>query len=393
MCYTNGTFGKRPNKKCKEEKIMRKKITCLLLVLLSLSLLTVVGCGDEEIVISGVPAEIAIKATETDYDFLSGVSATKDGKAASVSVDKSEVKFGTPGEYTVKFTVGEETATAKVKIYGMPTYTAQDAEIGYGEDLTKGIVCKDSFGKDLELTHSEPEKDGEGRVLYKTHEITYTAQDAVGNVAEFKRKVTVVDNALTAVRDKTVDLADASVSWIVGDDSSVVSVKKIAGDKKEDVAASNYTFASQVGRFAFKPEYLATLATETAHEFDLTFSTGHKSVKITVTDSQDPKYTVDGDVDGLELCEGAVKLPETVKNAESHQKIDVEYLLNDQPITDLNPELEAGDYEFAIVYKRGGAEIGAARVEMNFTVLTAKDFYGREISSEKFLTMWKVMVA
>ena len=162
----------------------------------------------------------------------------------------------------------------------MPTYTAEDITIGYGTDALQGVVCKDSFGNDLEVTHSEFEKDSLGRILYKTHEITYTAQDVAGNTVEFSRKVTITDTALTMIKDKTVDLADASINWIVGQGSELVSVRLLKEGGAEDVAAENYTFTAGVGRFEFDPEYLASLETGKAHAFDFTFSTGYKTVTI-----------------------------------------------------------------------------------------------------------------
>lgn len=371
---------------------MKKKLAVLLLGLLSISLLLFVGCSGGKVVFSGVSAEYNLKAAESEYDFLDGVSATQGGKDTKVKVDTSAVEFGKAGEYTITFSAGKEKITAKVKIYGMPTYTAEDITIGYGTDALQGVVCKDSFGNDLEVTHSEFEKDSLGRILYKTHEITYTAQDVAGNTVEFSRKVTITDTALTMIKDKTVDLADASINWIVGQGSELVSVRLLKEGGAEDVAAENYTFTAGVGRFEFDPEYLASLETGKAHAFDFTFSTGYKTVKITVTDNETPAYTVDGDIDGAEFCEGKITLPETVKNAGSYQKIEIEYRLNDQVVTDLDAELTEDEYEYKILYKRGGGVIQEATVTMNFTVMAANEYYGRAIQGERFQQFWNVMI-
>lgn len=373
---------------------MRKRITIVLFVLLAMTMSLFVGCSNKgEVVFSGIAEEYTLKTSDETFDFLKGVSAERDGKALTVNADVSAIRFGEKGEYKVTFTADEQTAEAKVKIYGTPTYTAENVTIGYGEDPCKGIVCKDSFDTALTVAPSDFERDERGRILYKTHEITYTAQDVAGNTVQFKRNVTVTDTALTTVRDKTVDLSDVSVSWIVGENTEVVSVRKIEDGNAIEVDKANYTFVAGVGRFAFRPEYIASLALGEAHSFDLTFGTGYKTVKITVTDAAAPKYTVDGDVDGGEFCEGEVALPAAVKDGASYQKIDVAYYLNDEPITELNPTLAKGDYTFKIEYKRGGSEIEGTAVTMNFAVLTAGEYYGRKISGEKFLPLWNVMIS
>ena len=376
---------------------MKKRMAAFLfglLGILSAAIFLFVGCSsDGEVVFSGIPSEYTLKASESDFDFLNGVSATQDGKTVEVSVDDSAVEFGKAGEYKVIFSVGEEKAEAVVKIYGTPTYTAEDVTISYGGDPLEGIVCKDSFGADLTVTHTDFEKDASGRVLYKAHEITYTATDAAGNKVEFSRNVTVTDTALTMIKDTEVDLVSPNITWIVGANSEIVSVSLLNGNEAQAVGADNYTFSSNVGRFAFKPEYLASLETGKAYSFDLTFSTGYKTVKITVTDNQAPAYTLSDDADGAEFCEGKISLPVAEKDPESYQKIEVEYLLNGEKVTDPTAaELTEGKYEYKIVYKRGGGEIENASVTMNFTVMTASDYYGRAIEGEKFLFYWNVMI-
>ncbi|PWM02726.1 MAG: hypothetical protein DBY05_01510 [Clostridiales bacterium] len=375
---------------------MKKRMATVLLGLIGVfaaAIFLFVGCGGGEVVFSGILSEYTLKASESDFDFLNGVSATQDGKTVEVSVDDSAVEFGKSGEYKVIFSAGKEKAEAKVKIYGTPTYTAEDVTISYGGDPLEGIVCKDSFGTDLTVTHTDFEKDASGRVLYKAHKIAYTATDVAGNKVEFSRNVTVTDTALTMIKDTKVDLISPKITWIVGANSEIVSVKLLNGDEVQAVDADNYTFSSNVGRFAFKPEYLASLETDKAYLFDLTFSTGYKTAEITVTDKQLPAYTLSDDVDGAEFCEGEISLPVAEKAPESYQKIKVEYFLNSEEVADPDAAtLKKGSYEYKIVYKRGGEEIENASVTMNFEVMEASEYYGRPIKGEKFLSYWNVMV-
>ena len=238
---------------------MKKRMATVLLGLIGVfaaAIFLFVGCGGGEVVFSGILSEYTLKASESDFDFLNGVSATQDGKTVEVSVDDSAVEFGKSGEYKVIFSAGKEKAEAKVKIYGTPTYTAEDVTISYGGDPLEGIVCKDSFGTDLTVTHTDFEKDASGRVLYKAHKIAYTATDVAGNKVEFSRNVTVTDTALTMIKDTKVDLISPKITWIVGANSEIVSVKLLNGDEVQAVDADNYTFSSNVGRFAFPNTWL-----------------------------------------------------------------------------------------------------------------------------------------
>ncbi len=145
-------------------------------------------------VIDGV-TDIALSVEQTECDFLKGIVGWAGETLKDVEVDASSVQFGKVGEYEITYSLEDVTQTATVRIYGAPEILGEERYETHYEanlDAFAGLVGKDSFGAELEITtNHEFERDAFGRILYGDHFFRYYVTDAAGNTSYFDRTYTV----------------------------------------------------------------------------------------------------------------------------------------------------------------------------------------------------------
>lgn len=242
-------------------------------------MLGIVGCtqGEEEAkeaVITGAE-DVILKAEDTSYDFSKGVSGTLDGAAAEVAVDSSDVEFGKAGEYEVVYTLGDESVTVKVYIYGMPVLIAEDATQKYSDAVqwTVGVSAKDSFGKDLEVQYTPPQLAVEGMPEYnKAYTVTYTATDAAGNMATKTRTVTVSEDGRPVFEPAEFSLTNVNGSVSVEGD--------LIAALKDGVEVNPFVQGAD-GSIFFSGDYFLELGAG-EYTFTLVTSAGYNDFVVTV---------------------------------------------------------------------------------------------------------------
>lgn len=264
----------------------------LLLVLAMLFLTAgLVACTKpepKEAVITGTK-DVILKEADTSYDFGTGVSGTLDGEAAEVTVDSSDVEFGKAGEYEVVYTLGDESVTAKVFIYGMPVITAEDAEQKYSDAVqwTVGVSAKDSFGKELQVEVTPPQLEVSGMPEYnKEYTVTYTATDVAGNVATKTRKITVTEEGRPVFEPATLVLTDVNASVTV--EGGLIAALKDGEEVEPFVQGTE-------GELFLSGDYFLALG-EGQYTFTLVTSAGYNDFVVTVDAGEPMSALVYGDI-------------------------------------------------------------------------------------------------
>lgn len=364
-----------------------KKTIVLLLVGCAWLVLTFAfaACGgtSAEYALNGVE-DIEISATATTYDFLSGVTGTKNGENTDVSVDSSKVVFGTAGSYEVTYTCGDKTATATVRIYGTPVITGNTTiEVIWADmlDLSNtGLTAKDSFGTALTVTvEGTIARDNYGRIAYGDQEVSFVATDKVGNKASVDGIVKVIGQP--SVEGKSTDLAAPEISLdLAGKNFSVLRLNG------ELVSSSNYTVNR--GVLTLNEDYVATLSVGN-NVFDIQFEDGYCDWTVTVTDEQAPTYTLPETVAAQIPANEVYGFPSI--SGESYQRIDVKYYIDDVEISDFDQtftEEAVGEHKYGIKMFRNDSEIEGAGKEFAFSVLTQQAYYSRPIEGEEMASLF-----
>lgn len=263
-------------------KLVRGFLVCILVATAGICTFAC-GAKTEKKIVGITDKRIGVSATECD--FLDGVTGYDGEKSVEVAADYSAVVFGTAGEYTVKYSVGDYIAYGKVYIYGTPGITFSSNELTYEQATEKdglltGVTATDTFGGTLEVVAGEIETDKLGRVK-PTQNVEYTATDDYGNVARVMRTFTVKNEY--ALSDIQTDLADGEAVFALNADFKGIYIGENA------VKASAY-FVNN-GYFGFEGKYLGELG---AGEYTYTVVTdkGYSDFKLTVTDNKTVNFEI-----------------------------------------------------------------------------------------------------
>lgn len=150
--------------------------------------------------------------------YMTGVSGVYQNETCEVSADLSAVDFTRAGTYTITYKlVGHETvtATATVNIYGEPTITVASDAIktvvwsknldlnAFINTLVGKISAVDSLNNALTVNvkaATVPAKNAYGFYDIQSYNVTFTATDKMGNLAEETVQITITGSTAITVR-------------------------------------------------------------------------------------------------------------------------------------------------------------------------------------------------
>lgn len=339
-------------------------------------------------------------AQKTAAYYMTGVSGVYQNETCEVSADLSAVDFTRAGTYTITYKlVGHETVTetATVNVYGEPTITvASDAikTVVWSKNLDLNAFINTLLGKISAVDSlnnavtvnvkaaTVPAKNAYGFYDIQSYNVTFTATDKMGNIAEETVQITI--NGSTAIEvapTMNVDLANTSVmlaAYEAGVDFDLFKYDSENGLVAVTTAQASWD-SDKEGTF-FAASYLASLELG-EHTFVLVFEDTFKVVTLTLTDNQAPAFTT-SDVTELAylVCEEFV-LPTAVKSANSAQAITVKYFLGSDEFT-ANPTA-AGSYTYTIKFFRGNEELTEYAKEYSLVLVNNYGWSGATVSATK----------
>lgn len=332
--------------------------------------------------------------------YMTGVSGVYQNATCEVSADLSAVDFTRAGSYTITYKlVGHETVTetATVNVYGEPAITvASDAvkTVGWSETLDlnafintlKGkISAVDSLNNALTVNVKEatvPAKNAYGFYDIQSYNVTFTATDKMGNVAEETVPITI--NGLTDITvapTMSIDLANTSVMLAAYE--AGVDFDLFKYDSENGLVAVTTAQAandSTKGGTFFAASYLASLELG-EHTFVLVFEDTFKVVTLTLTDNQEPAFTTSDVTELAYLVGEEFVLPTAVKSANSAQAITVKYFLGSDEFT-ANPTA-AGSYTYTIKFFRNNEELTEYAKEYSLVLVNNYGWSGATVSATK----------
>lgn len=332
--------------------------------------------------------------------YMTGVSGVYQNATCEVSADLSAVDFTRAGSYTITYKlVGHETVTetATVNVYGEPAImVASDAvkTVGWSETLDlnafintlKGkISAVDSLNNALTVNvkaATVPAKNAYGFYDIQSYNVTFTATDKMGNVAEETVQITINGSTdITVAPTMSIDLANTSVmlaAYEAGVDFNLFKYDSENGL----VAVTNAQAAwdsDKEGSF-FAASYLASLELG-EHTFVLVFEDTFKVVTLTLTDNQEPAFTTSDVTELAYLVGEEFVLPTAVKSANSAQAITVKYFLGSEEFT-ANPTV-AGSYTYTIKFFRNNEELTEYAKEYSLVLVNNYGWSGATVSATK----------
>lgn len=332
--------------------------------------------------------------------YMTGVSGVYQNATCEVSADLSAVDFTRAGSYTITYKlVGHETVTetATVNVYGEPTITvASDAvkTVGWSETLDlnafintlKGkISAVDSLNNALTVNVKEatvPIKNAYGFYDIQSYNVTFTATDKMGNVAEETVQITINGSTdITVAPTMSIDLANTSVMLAAYE--AGVDFDLFKYDSENGLVAVTTAQAandSTKGGTFFAASYLASLELG-EHTFVLVFEDTFKVVTLTLTDNQEPAFTTSDVTELAYLVGEEFVLPTAVKNANSAQAITVKYFLGSDEFT-ANPTA-AGSYTYTIKFFRNNEELTEYAKEYSLVLVNNYGWSGATVSATK----------
>lgn len=235
------------------EDSMNKKRLCILIscalvfVAIISSVIACAGCknsdgdtagGESSLVVSynwnGL-RDYDLMITDDSYDY--GVTVTSnDGLYYDVTVDDSLVNYGTQGVYTVKFSVGNETKTQTVKVYGLPSMSINNmvSEFSYSQIVDRAslnglfsfVNAVDCFGNAIPVGIENGQSldalyNPDGSVKYGHHEVNIVAVDPAGQIARQAVEFTINEDNSTK---PTATMEATGKGFVVVEDVKTLSV-------------------------------------------------------------------------------------------------------------------------------------------------------------------------
>lgn len=330
--------------------------------------------------------------------YMTGVSGVYQNETCEVSADLSAVDFTRAGTYTITYKlVGHETVTetATVNVYGEPTITVASDAIktvvwsknldlnAFINTLVGKISAVDSLNNALTVNvkaASVPVKNAYGFYDVQSYNVTFTATDKMGNLAEETVQITINGSTdITVAPTMSIDLANTSVmlaAYEAGVDFDLFKYDSENGLVAITTAQAAWDSDKQ-GTF-FATSYLAGL-TLGEHTFALVFEDTFKVVTLTLTDNQEPAFTTSDVTELAYLVGEEFVLPTAVKSANSAQAITVKYFLGDAEF-ESNPT-EKGNYVYTIRFYRNAEELTAYRKTYNVTIVENYGWNGATVSA------------
>ena len=332
--------------------------------------------------------------------YMTGVSGVYQNETCEVSADLSAVDFTRAGTYTITYKlVGHETVTetATVNVYGEPTITVASDAIktvvwsknldlnAFINTLVGKISAVDSLNNALTVNvkaATVPAKNAYGFYDIQSYNVTFTATDKMGNLAEETVQITI--NGSTAIEvapTMNVDLANTSVmlaAYEAGVDFDLFKYDSENGLVAITTAQAAWDSDKQ-GTF-FATSYLAGL-TLGEHTFVLVFEDTFKVVTLTLTDNQEPAFTTSDVTELAYLVGEEFVLPTAVKSANSAQAITVKYFLGSDEFT-ANPTA-AGSYTYTIKFFRNNEELTEYAKEYSLVLVNNYGWSGANVSATK----------
>ena len=314
--------------------------------------------GEYEITAS----DVRIKVNEV-YDYLTGVTAEKDGIAEyPVRYDDSKVDITEAGQYEITYSAGKSSVTKNVFVYGDVTISGGGETVlsWYEFDLeaiTDGVTATDSFGTTLEVTLEEglPQTaySDYGRITGGTYQVVLSAHDGVGNVGTLSKNVTIHAENLEMTSVRT-DLGD-----LVSDiDVSADNIISIYADAKELNILSDYRISAE-NKVVFTPSFLSTVIGKNT-VMHINFQSGYADAPLEITDEQAPKFTMSHTVEGkYYVTDKDIPLPVASIASGSLQQLTFKYYVDGAATTGTARFSESGSHVFKTDVIRGGSVIAS----------------------------------
>lgn len=330
--------------------------------------------------------------------YMTGVSGVYQNETCEVSADLSAVDFTRAGTYTITYKlVGHETVTetATVNVYGEPTITVASDAIkmvvwsknldlnAFINTLVGKISAVDSLNNALTVNvkaASVPAKNAYGFYDIQSYNVTFTATDKMGNVAEETVQITITGSIdITVAPTMSIDLANTAVKLTEYEASVDFDLYKYIVDSGlVAVTSEQASFDTAKDGTFFSAAYLASLELG-EHTFVLVFEDTFKVVTLTLTDNQEPAFTTSDVTELAYLVGEEFVLPTAVKSANSAQAITVKYFLGDAEF-ESNPT-EKGNYVYTIRFYRNAEELTAYRKTYNVTIVENYGWSGATVSA------------
>lgn len=339
-------------------------------------------------------------AQKTAAYYMTGVSGVYQNETCEVSADLSAVDFTRAGTYTITYKlVGHETVTetATVNVYGEPTITVASDAIktvvwsknldlnAFINTLVGKISAVDSLNNALTVNvkaASVPAKNAYGFYDIQSYNVTFTATDKMGNVAEETVQITITGSIdITVAPTMSIDLANTSVmlaAYEAGVDFDLFKYDSENGLVAVTTAQASWD-SDKEGTF-FAASYLASLELG-EHTFVLVFENTFKVVTLTLTDNQAPAFTTSDVTELAYLVGEEFVLPTAVKSANSAQAITVKYFLGSDEFT-ANPTA-AGSYTYTIKFFRNNEELTEYAKEYSLVLVNNYGWSGANVSATK----------
>ena len=332
--------------------------------------------------------------------YMTGVSGVYQNETCEVSADLSAVDFTRAGTYTITYKlVGHETVTetATVNVYGEPTITVASDAIksvvwsknldlnAFINTLVGKISAVDSLNNALTVNvkaATVPAKNAYGFYDIQSYNVTFTATDKMGNLAEETVQITINGSTdITVAPTMSIDLANTSVmlaAYEAGVDFDLFKYDSENGLVAVTTAQASWN-SDKEGTF-FAASYLASLELG-EHTFVLVFEDTFKVVTLTLTDNQAPAFTTSDVTELAYLVGEEFVLPTAVKSANSAQAITVKYFLGGDEFT-ANPTI-AGSYTYTIKFFRNNEELTEYAKEYSLVLVNNYGWSGATVSATK----------
>lgn len=332
--------------------------------------------------------------------YMTGVSGVYQNETCEVSADLSAVDFTRAGTYTITYKlVGHEnvTETATVNVYGEPAITVASDAIktvvwsknldlnAFINTLVGKISAVDSLNNALTVNvkaATVPAKNAYGFYDIQSYNVTFTATDKMGNLAEETVQITINGSTdITVAPTMSIDLANTSVmlaAYEAGVDFDLFKYDSENGLVAITTAQASWN-SDKEGTF-FAESYLASLELG-EHTFVLVFEDTFKVVTLTLTDNQAPAFTTSDVTELAYLVGEEFVLPTAVKSANSAQAITVKYFLGSDEFT-ANPTL-AGSYTYTIKFFRNNEELTEYAKEYSLVLVNNYGWSGANVSATK----------
>ena len=332
--------------------------------------------------------------------YMTGVSGVYQNETCEVSADLSAVDFTRAGTYTITYKlVGHETVTetATVNVYGEPTITVASDAIktvvwsknldlnAFINTLVGKISAVDSLNNALTVNvkaATVPSKNAYGFYDIQSYNVTFTATDKMGNLAEETVQITINGSTTIEVAPTmSIDLANTSVmlaAYEAGVDFDLFKYDSENGLVAVTTAQASWN-SDKEGTF-FAESYLASLELG-EHTFVLVFEDTFKVVTLTLTDNQAPAFTTSDVTELAYLVGEEFVLPTAVKSANSAQAITVKYFLGSDEFT-ANPTA-AGSYTYTIKFFRNNEELTEYAKEYSLVLVNNYGWSGANVSATK----------